>query len=61
MSKHIELRANTWYAVLVIPKDVRSILDKFKFFKSLETTSKKEACQRAAPLIALWKSQIDEA
>lgn len=61
MSKHIELRANTWYAVLVIPKDVRSILDKFKFFKSLETTSKKEACQRAAPLVALWKSQIDEA
>ncbi|PPC99528.1 MAG: hypothetical protein CTY35_03980 [Methylotenera sp.] len=61
MSKHIELRANTWYAVLVIPKDVRSILDKFKFFKSLETTSKKEARQRAAPLIALWKSQIDEA
>ncbi len=61
MSKHIELRANTWYANLIIPKDVRPILGKFKFLKSLETSNKKQACLRAAPLVALWKAQIDEA
>ena len=61
MSSNIELRANTWYANLIIPKDVRPVLGKFKFLKSLETSNKKQACLRAAPLVALWKAQIDEA
>ena len=61
MSKHIELRANTWYANLIIPKDVRHILGKFKFIQSLKTSSKKQAETIAAPLVALWKAQIDEA
>ncbi|WP_020181846.1 tyrosine-type recombinase/integrase [Methylotenera sp. 1P/1] len=61
MSNNIELRANTWYAVLIIPKDVRETLGKFKFFKTLKTTSKKEACRLALPLVALWKAQIEEA
>ncbi len=58
MSNNIELRENTWYAVLVIPKDVRETLGKFKFFKTLKTTSKREACLLAAPLVALPKSAV---
>jgi integrase len=61
MSNHLELRANLWYATLTIPKDVREILGKMKFIKSLETSSRREALIQSAPLIALWRTQIDEA
>jgi integrase len=61
VSNYIELRANLFYATLIIPKDVRNTLGKMKFIKSLGTANKREACIRAAPLIALWKTQIDEA
>ncbi len=61
MSNHIEQRANLWYATLIIPKDVRETLGKFKFIQSLGTPNRREALIRSAPLIALWKTQIDEA
>jgi integrase len=61
MSNYLEQRANLWYAVVIIPKDVREILGKFKFIQSLGTPNRREALMRSAPLVALWKSQIDEA
>lgn len=61
MSNYLEQRANLWYAVVIIPKDVREILGKFKFIQSLGTPNRREALIRSAPLVALWKSQIDEA
>jgi integrase len=61
MSNHIERRANLWYATLTIPKDARETIGKMKFIQSLGTANKREAITRAAPLVSLWKSKIEEA
>lgn len=61
MSKNIERRGNTWYATLHIPSDVRHIIGKSKFFKSLKTTDKRVADTRAAPIVATWKAKIEGA
>ncbi|MEK6664578.1 MAG: DUF6538 domain-containing protein [Pseudomonadota bacterium] len=55
---NIEQRRLLWYAVLVIPKDVREKLGKLKFIQSLETPDKRLAQERAAPLVAKWKAII---
>jgi integrase len=56
--KNIELRGNTWYATLHIPKDVQLKLGKSKLFQSLKTTDKRVAERRRDPLIAQWKAMI---
>jgi integrase len=56
---HIQRRANTWYATLDVPKDVRKKLRKVRFIQSLQTDSHSEALRRAAPLVAAWKGQIE--
>lgn len=61
MSNNVELRYNTWFATLHIPKDVREKLGKSKFFKSLETSNKKIACERAKLIIGEWKAEIARA
>ena len=61
MSKNIERRGNTWYATLHVPEDVRHIIGKSKFFQSLKTTDKRVAENRAAPIVAAWKAQIQAA
>ncbi|MDC7714832.1 tyrosine-type recombinase/integrase [Vogesella sp. LYT5W] len=61
MSKNIERRGNTWFATLHVPEDVRHIIGKSKFFKTLKTTDKRIAETRAAPIIASWKAQIQAA
>ena len=40
---HLELRHKTYYALLVVPKDVRHLIKKTKFFKSTQTSNLKEA------------------
>ena len=61
MSKNIERRGNTWFATLHVPEDVRHIIGKSKFFQSLKTTDKRVAENRAAPIVAAWKAQIQAA
>jgi integrase len=56
--KNLELRGNTWYATLHIPKDVQLKLGKSKFFQTLKTTDKRVAERRRDPLIAQWKAMI---
>jgi integrase len=58
---HVELRHNTYFAILYIPKDVRSILGKVKFYKSTETRDLILAEKRAAAYVLGWKQQINDA
>lgn len=55
---NIERRRNLWYAVLVVPADVRDALGKFKFIQSLGTPDKRKAEVVAAPVLAKWRALI---
>lgn len=55
---NIELRRNTWFATLHVPKDVQHVIGKSKFFQTLQTTDKRVAESRAATLVAQWKARI---
>lgn len=57
--KHLELRYKTWYAVLYVPKDVRHILGKVKFYRSTQTHDLRVAKGICALWIMEWKSQIE--
>lgn len=57
-SSYLELRYNTYYAVLYIPKDIAPILGKTKFYQSTRTSDKKLAQQRASALVFAWKQKI---
>lgn len=60
--RHIEKRANLYYAVLTIPAEVRHLMgDRLRFVKSTETSDKAEAALRAAVLVAGWKADIARA
>jgi integrase len=61
MSAHVAMFRNKYYAVLDVPRDVRKIIGKSRFKKTLETDSRKVAVRRAAPLIAMWRSDIQTA
>ena len=58
---NIERRANVWYATLHVPQDARPKLGKSKFFQSLKTTDKRTAENRAAVIVAGWKTEIAHA
>lgn len=58
---HVELRYNTYFAVLYVPKDVRHIIGKIKFYKSTETGNLKLAETRASAWVLGWKAQIANA
>ena len=58
---HVELRHKTYYATLTIPKDVRPILKKIRFFKSTQTSNLKQAELKAANLVFKWNHQIEKA
>jgi len=60
-SSHLELRYQTYYAVLFVPKDVRHIIGKVKFYQSTQTSDLKTAKQRATALVLGWQSKIDAA
>ncbi len=57
---HLELRHKTYYALLVVPKDVRHLIKKTKFFKSTQTSNLKEAEARAATWVFKWKQAIEK-
>ncbi|MGZ8315977.1 MAG: tyrosine-type recombinase/integrase [Telluria sp.] len=57
---NIEQVNGLWYAVVRIPKDLRSVLG-LKFRQSLKTHVRSEAQLRALPLIARWKQEIKKA
>ena len=58
---HIEKRYNTYFAVLTIPKDVRPILGKSKFFETTGTGNLKVAESLAALKVIKWQYEIDNA
>jgi integrase len=58
---NLELRNRVWYATLLVPLDVREALGKVRFKLSLSTSNRREASERAAPIIAKWRAQIRQA
>jgi integrase len=59
--KHIEKRANLYYAVLTVPPDVRHIVGKLRYVQTTQTAEKQEALLRASFLVAGWKQEIAKA
>lgn len=58
---YLELRYNTYFAVLYVPKDVRHIIGKSKFYKTTETGNIQIAENRAAAMVHRWKQAINKA
>lgn len=57
-SSYLELKGNTYYVKLTIPKKSRQHLGKFRYYKSLKTSDRKTAERRALPHIYKWKTEI---
>ena len=60
-SDNLVLRGGTWHARMVIPSDVRHILNRREFTSSLKTGNKTEAQRKKIPALLTWQNQIDEA
>jgi len=60
-ASHLELKHQTYYAVLYVPKDVRVHLNKTKFTKSTQTGDIRLAQIRANALVVTWKLLIRQA
>lgn len=58
---NIEQRKGVWYATVLVPKDVREVIGRVRFKKSLGTANKREAQLLAAPHVAAWWAQIRQA
>jgi len=58
---HLDCRNGTYHATLKIPKELRAILGKTSFRKSLKTKDKIIAMGKAAPLLTEWKALIETA
>ncbi|MDC1267984.1 tyrosine-type recombinase/integrase [Amylibacter sp.] len=58
MPQYIQKRRRKWYAVLEIPKVLRSHFQRPRFLKSLETEDLSVAERRMLPIIAEWKNEI---
>lgn len=58
---HLEKRANTYYATLTVPTDVRHLVGKLRFLQSTQTDNKAQAGLRAALLVTGWKGEIAKA
>lgn len=57
-ASYVVRRHNTYFAELYVPKDVRHIIGKVKFFKSTKTGDRKIAEDRAAAMVLNWKAEI---
>jgi len=57
--KFLQKRHQTWYAVVEVPKELRHVLGKRRFLRSLRTQSLDEADRRKHPVITEMKRQID--
>ncbi|PIT75496.1 tyrosine-type recombinase/integrase [Limnohabitans sp. B9-3] len=55
---HLELRHKTYFALLVVPKDVRHIVGKSKFFETTGTGDLKIAQSLATLKVIKWKAEI---
>jgi integrase len=55
---HLELRHKTYFALLVVPKDVRHIIGKSKFFETTGTADLKVAQLKANFAVINWKAEI---
>ena len=55
---YLTKQGKVFYAVLEVPKDVRAIIGKTSFRKTLKTTDKWQAQQLARPFIQKWKEEI---
>jgi integrase len=60
-TKHLVLRYNTYFAELIVPADVRHILNRTKFSKSTLTSDVKAAQVMANLFVLQWKSEIANA
>lgn len=60
-SDNLVLRGGTWHARMVIPSDIRHILNRREFTASLKTGNKTEAQRKKVPVLFTWQDQIDEA
>jgi integrase len=58
---NIELRGNTWFATLHVPKDVREVLGRSKLIRTLKTADRRLAQERAMAVVAEWKALIRNA
>jgi integrase len=61
MPKNLEKKGDTYHAILVVPKDVRGILGRSKFKRSTKHKTLKNAQITAAPWVAEWWAQINQA
>ena len=53
------LKSGIWQAELRVPEDLRDVIGKTRFAKSMRTRNKREAVARAAPILEQWQSEID--
>ena len=53
------LKSGIWQAELRVPKDVRLVIGKTRFAKSMGTRVKREAVMKAVPLLEQWQSDIE--
>lgn len=58
---HLWKRGKTYYAHLIVPKDVQKALGRVKLAQTLKTSDEREAERRARPIITHWKEQIEQA
>ncbi len=58
---YLDKRYKTYFAVLYVPKDVRHIIGKAKFYKSTETGNRKLAESIASIYVREWQAKIDAA
>ena len=61
MPKNLQKIGDTYHALVMVPKDVRSIIGRSKFIRSTKHKSLKNAQIAAAPWVAEWWQQIQQA
>ena len=61
MPDNLEKKGETYHAILVVPKDVRGILERSKFKRSTKHKTLKNAQITAAPWLAEWWAEIKQA
>lgn len=61
MPEYLIKQRKGWYAILEIPKALRSKLGKTRFKETLQTDSLKVAEVRKHALVAVWKAEIEAA
>lgn len=53
------LKSGIWQAELRVPEDVRDVIGKTRFAKSMRTRNKREAVVKAVPILEQWQAEID--